>query len=208
LKEKEKGDTHVTFDDESAFFSHTLDLTLAHFNYSPEDVYFQCDEVDVYSKNTNDEPQYHVAFLSSMCYDCYESVDQNERDYSFLRLDSCDLPNNNSDIEYETLNFSVMSNMDDDFIDVPSKYYLQSADSAEPSAIVAQVSYDNGDESTYWIIHSESTHHMNGFANEFLSMTLEGYDDGLFVKGLVSSTKAYGIGSCIGVVKDSVGMYH
>jgi hypothetical protein len=39
-------------------------------------------------------------------------------------------------------------------------------------------------------------------------MTLEGYDDGLLVKDLVSCTKAYGIGSCIVVVKASVGMYH
>jgi hypothetical protein len=39
-------------------------------------------------------------------------------------------------------------------------------------------------------------------------MKLEGYDDGILVKGLVSSTKAYGIGSCIVVVRDSSGMYH
>ena len=52
LKEKEKGDTHVTFDDESAFFSHTPGLTLSHFVSSLEDVYFQSDEVDIYSKNT------------------------------------------------------------------------------------------------------------------------------------------------------------
>jgi hypothetical protein len=49
---------------------------------------------------------------------------------------------------------------------------------------------------------------MNGFANEFLNMTLEGYDDGLLVKELVSGTKAHGIGSCIVVGKDSVGMFH
>jgi hypothetical protein len=50
---------------------------------------------------------------------------------------------------------------------------------------------------------------MNGFANEFLDMTLdEGYDDSRRVKGLVSGTKAYGIGSCIVVVKDSDGMFH
>jgi hypothetical protein len=70
------------------------------------------------------------------------------------------------------------------------------------------VSYDIGDHYTNWIIDSESTHHMNGFANEFLNMTLEGYDDGLLVKGLVSGTKAYGIGSCIVIAKDSVGMFH
>jgi hypothetical protein len=77
-----------------------------------------------------------------------------------------------------------------------------------PTALVAQVSYKNGDDSTNWILDSGSTHHMNGFANEFFDMKLEGYDDGILVKGLVSGTKAYGIGSCIVVVKDSSGMYH
>jgi len=66
------------------------------------------------------------------------------------------------------------------------------------------MSYDNGDDYTNWIIDSGSTHHMNGFANEFLNITLEGYDDGLLVKGLVSGTEARGIGSCIVVVTDSV----
>jgi hypothetical protein len=89
LKEKEKGETHVTFDDESAFFSHTIGLTLSHFVSSPEDVYIQSDEGNIYSNNTEDEPHYHAAFLSSMCGGCYENADQNEREYSFLQLDSC-----------------------------------------------------------------------------------------------------------------------
>jgi len=55
LKEKEKGETHVTFDDESAFFSHTTGLTLSHFASSSKDVHFQSDEGDIYSKNTNKE---------------------------------------------------------------------------------------------------------------------------------------------------------
>jgi len=50
---------------------------------------------------------------------------------------------------------------------------------------------------------------MNSFADGFINMTLEGYDNGLLVKGLVSGTKAYGIiGSCIVVLKDSVGMLY
>jgi len=49
---------------------------------------------------------------------------------------------------------------------------------------------------------------MNGFANEFLNMKLEGCDDGLIVKGLVFGTKAYGIGSCIVVVEDNISMFH
>ena len=49
---------------------------------------------------------------------------------------------------------------------------------------------------------------MNGHANEFLDMQLEGYDDGILVNGLVSGTKAYGIGSCIVVVRDNGGIYH
>jgi hypothetical protein len=39
-------------------------------------------------------------------------------------------------------------------------------------------------------------------------MKMEGYDDGLVVKGLVSGTLAYGIGSGIVVVKDNVGMLY
>jgi len=72
---------------------------------------------------------------------------------------------------------------------------------------VAQVSYDIGDDSTTWILDSRSTQHMNGFANEFFNIKLEGYDDGILVKGLVSGTKAFGIGSCILVMKGSVVMY-
>ena len=98
--------------------------------------------------------------------------------------------------------------MNDAFINGLGMDYLQSAYSVEATALAAHVSYDNGDDSTNWIIDSGSTHHMNGFANEFLNMALEGYDDGLLVKGLVSGTKAYGIGSCIVVVNNSVGMYH
>jgi hypothetical protein len=49
---------------------------------------------------------------------------------------------------------------------------------------------------------------MNGFADEFFNLKLEGYDDGILVKGLVSGTKAYGIGSCIVVVRDNFGMHH
>ena len=41
----------------------------------------------------------------------------------------------------------------------------------------------------------------------FFDIKLEGYDDGLLVKGLVSGTKAYSIGSCIVVIKDSVVIY-
>jgi len=49
---------------------------------------------------------------------------------------------------------------------------------------------------------------MNGFANEIFNLKLEGYDDGILVKVLVSGTKAYVIGSCIVVVRDCFGMYH
>jgi hypothetical protein len=90
LKEKKKGDTRVTFDDENAFFSHTTGLTLSHFASSLEDVHFKSDEGDIYSKTTEDEPQYHVALLSSMCDDYYDNVDQHKLDYSFLRFESCE----------------------------------------------------------------------------------------------------------------------
>ena len=62
-------------------------------------MYFQSGEVDVHNTNTEDEPQHHVAFLSSMCDDCYDSVDGNDRDYSFLRFESCNFPDD-KDPEY------------------------------------------------------------------------------------------------------------
>ena len=77
-----------------------------------------------------------------------------------------------------------MSNMNDAFIDGPGMDNLQSADLVEPTALVAHGSYDHGDDSTNWIIDNGSTHNMNGFANEFLNMTLGGYADGLLVNGL------------------------
>jgi len=163
------------------FFSHTTSLTLSHIISSLEDVCLQSDEGDLYSKNTEDEPQYHEAFLSSMCDDCYDNVDQNQHDYSFLRLESCKC-SDDSDIQYETLDFNVMSNVNNNFIDDSGMHYSQHTGSVEPTALVAQVSYDNGDDSTNWILDSGSTHHMNGFANDFLNMKLEGYDVGLLVK--------------------------
>jgi len=74
-----------------------------------------------------------------MCDDCYDNVfDQNDRDYSLLRFDSRESPYA-TDIEYETLDFSVMSNMNDVFIDVSDMDYVQSADSVEPTALVVKV---------------------------------------------------------------------
>ena len=139
LKENEKGDDHVTLDDIITFLSHTLGLALSHF-VSPEDVYFQSGEVDVHNKNKEDEPHHNIAFLSSMCDDCYDSVDGNVRDHSFLRFESCDFPDD-KDPKYETLDFSVMSNMDNVLIDISTMDYPQSADSVEPTALVTHVIY-------------------------------------------------------------------
>jgi hypothetical protein len=101
-------------------------------------LYVQSDEGNIYSKNTKDKPQYNAAFLSSMSGGCYENVDQNERDYSFLRrLDSCECYDD-SDIQYETLDFIVMSDIDDFGIDCS-----QCTKSVEPTALVAHVSYNN-----------------------------------------------------------------
>ena len=63
-----------------------------------------------------------------------------------------------------------MSNVNDDNIDVSGTDHLQRENSVEPTALVAQVSYNNRDDSTNWIIDSGSTYNMNGFANEFLNM--------------------------------------
>ena len=66
-----------------------------------------------------------------MCGGCYENVYQIERDYSFLRLDSCGC-SDDSDIQYETLDFSVMSDIGDLGIDCS-----HCTDSVEPIALVA-----------------------------------------------------------------------
>ena len=95
-----------------------------------------------------------------------------------------------------------MSNMNDNLIDDFGMDYSHYIDSVEPIALVARVSYDNGDYSPNKILDIGSIHHVNGFANDFFNMTLEGYDDGLLVKGIVFGTKAYGIGSCIVVLKE------
>ena len=62
--------------------------------------------------------------------------------------------NDDPDIEHETIDFSIMSNMNDDNIDISDMDLLQSEHSIEPTALVAQVSYDNGDDSSNWIINS------------------------------------------------------
>jgi hypothetical protein len=77
LKENKKGDSHVTFDDESAFFSHTRGLSLSHFVSSPKDVHFQGGAFDVYNDAKEADLQHHVAFMSSMCDDCYRKKERN-----------------------------------------------------------------------------------------------------------------------------------
>ena len=134
MKEKDKGDTHVTFDDESAFFSHTPGLTLSHFVSSPANAYFQVDEFDVYSDTKEEDLHHHVAFLSSMCDDRYDRVGQHVRDYSFLRFAPCD-SHDDTFSEYETHDFSVKSNMNDVYIDVAGMDHLQSANSVEPTPL-------------------------------------------------------------------------
>jgi hypothetical protein len=74
-------------------------------------------------------------------FECYDNVDQNEPDYSFLWLDSCEC-SDDSDIQYETFDFNVMSDIGDFGIDCSNF-----TDLAEPIALVAQVSYDIGDDS-------------------------------------------------------------
>ena len=116
LKEKEKGDAHVTFDDGSAFFPHTTSHNLSRFVSSLEDVFFRDDEFDVYIDTKDDASQHHVDFLSTMCDAHYDSVDQNNRDNCFLRI-ALFGPRDDTNVEYEIVDFSVMSNMHNNHID-------------------------------------------------------------------------------------------
>ncbi len=101
-----------------------MGITLSHFVSSPEDIYFQGDEFDDYRDIKEVDLRQHVAFMSSMCDDCHDCLDENDRDYSFLRLAPCD-SNDDSYIECETLNFSIMSNVNDDNVDVSGMDHLQ-----------------------------------------------------------------------------------
>ena len=69
-------------------------------------MYFQGGEFDVSSDTKEDDLQHHIAFLSSMCDDCYDSVDQSNCDYSFLRFVPSHF-NEEPDIEYESLDISI-----------------------------------------------------------------------------------------------------
>ena len=62
--------------------------------------------------------------------------------------------------------------MNENFIDDFGMDISHCTNSVEPIDFVAQVSYDNGADSTNLILDSVSTHHMNGFANEFFNMKL------------------------------------
>jgi hypothetical protein len=91
-------------------------------------------------------------------FECYDNVDQIPR--VFLQHTSC-VCSDDSNSQHEIANATFV---DDDGMD-----YSPSTKSVVPNALVAQVSYDNGDEYTNWILDSGSTYHMNGFANEFLT---------------------------------------
>ena len=129
----------------------------------------------------------------------------------FLRLQTQETGtyfHHESEHVYETNDFLEMSNTNLDHDDIFGPVTRSTENFMKHVALVAHVSYHNGNNSTCWIIDSGSTHHMNDFDNELINKTLEGYDDGDLAKGLLPSTKAYGIGICIVVLKDSVGSFH
>jgi hypothetical protein len=193
LKAQEKNDTHVSFDDESAFLSLDFNVQLSTFNPDSNEVYFETGMSDINDISHAHGYHSHVAFPST-AFNRYERTIIDHNDNSFLRL-----PNRYIDTMvddepepiYETTHFSDISNK---FEHISGLIYHQYENAFEPIALVAQVSYDNGDDTISWVIDNGSTHHMNGFAYEFLTVALEEYDDGLLIKGLVSGTTAYGNG--------------
>ena len=56
-----------------------------------------------------------------------------------------------------------------EFVDEVCMNHLHCTKLYEPTALVAQVSYDTGDDSTNWILDSGSTHHIMAFLMEFLT---------------------------------------
>ena len=150
----------------------------------------------------------HVAFPSTV-FESLERTSNDQNEYSCFRLPNRyidTMVDYGSEPSYETIHVSDKSSNFEHVVGLTNR---PRENAIEPTTLVAQVSYDDGDDTTCWIIDSGSTYRMIIFTDEFLNLTLlEGYDDVLLVKGLVSCTKAYGIGSCIVVVKDSVGLFH
>ena len=193
LKLKEKKGPHAQFDDESAFLSLHPDCTVSTFIPDPDEIYFQNDNL---ASNLID---HHVAFPSSVVND-FPGI-KVSKDYSFLRLYDCadaDTIDDDTESLYETITDFVTSSHDD---------ASSSMSVLEPTCLVAQVAYDDGNDTTSWILDSGSTHHMNGFADEFLNLESDGYVDGVMVKGLTTGTKAYGIGTCVIVCKGEDGLF-
>jgi hypothetical protein len=196
--------TFLLFDDESAFLS----LKSSTFTQNPNEVYPQSEMPDMNDSSYVDGYYSHVAFPSTMPESCERIISDNH-DYSFLRL-----PNRYIDIMvddgsesiYETIHFSDISKS--------FKHIYGSTDQSvenvdDPTALVAQVSYDgNESESNNLMLTAVAIHHMNVQLTEFFYMRSYRYVDGVLVKGLKSNTKAYGIGSCIMCYIDDYRVVH
>ncbi len=90
-------------------------------------------------------------------------------------------------IRYETRHFLDTFNTSFDHD------YGSTTQSAEnvfgPTALVDHLSYgENEDAINNWIIISGNTHNTNGFLNQILNMTSNGYVDGVLIMGLTSNT--------------------
>ena len=132
-----------------------------------------------------DENYSHDAFSSLILEESFYNVDRIIIDYSFFQLSTRDAHVYRHDENYyvyETDDFHSATSCTED------NYMKLSAESSNnlttSTALVAQVSYVDEDNTHSWIIGSGSTHHMNDFDNEFINMTLEGCDGGVHVSVL------------------------
>jgi len=167
VKAQKKNDTHVTFDDESAFLSLNSNVQLSTFTQDLNKVYMQIEMSYVIDSNRVNGYHSPVAFPSTTIERCERTLFDNH-DYSILRL-----PNRYIDTMvddgykpiYETFHFFDMTKS---FEHISGSTNQSVDDVVEPTTLGAQVSYgDNESEINNWIIDSGSTHHMNGHSTEF-----------------------------------------
>ena len=136
---------------------------------------------DTNDNNHVDGYHSHVAFPST-AFESLERIIIEKNNYSFLRLRNMyidTMVDDRSEPIYLTIHFSDISNNSEHISGLTNHQF---ENCVELSALVAQVSYDNGTDTTSWIIGSGSTHYTKGFAKIIFNMTLEGYDDCLLIK--------------------------
>ena len=116
--------------------------------------------LDITEINHVDGYYSHAAFPSTV-FESFQKASNDQNEYSFLRLPIRHIDtmvDDGYEPIYETIHFSDISST---FEQISGLTNHQCENDIEPSALVAPVSYDNGDDTISWIIEIGSTHLMN-----------------------------------------------